>query len=111
MNELTRFQLLDNKTIDKSILKRDFTKLYHRQRNQLNQSDQNIDFICGENNNYHQIGNAYLDFDITVRKNDGTNFHYDNPIRLVNNGLAFCYKKARLSTTICSDIVYNKTCG
>ena len=47
-------------------------KIYHRQGDQLNQSDQIIAFIFGENNNYHQIGKAYLEFNITVRKNDDT---------------------------------------
>ena len=65
---LEDFQLLDNEPLDNSIIKRDFTKIYHRQGDQLNQSDQNIEFIFGENNNYHQIGNAYLEFNITVRK-------------------------------------------
>ena len=105
------FQLLDNEPIDNSIIKRDFTKIYHRQGDQLNQSDQNIEFIFGENNNYHQIGNAYLEFNITIRKNDDTNFHFDDPIRLVNNGFAFCFKEARLGTTIGSDIEINKFCG
>ena len=108
---LEDFQLLDNEPIDNSIVKRDFTKIYHRQGDQLNQSDQNIEFIFGENNNYHQIGNAYLEFNITVRKNDDTNFHFDDPVRLVNNGFAFCFKEARLSTTIGSDIEINKFCG
>ena len=108
---LEDFQLLDNGPLDNSIIKRDFTKLYHRQGDQLNQSDQNIEFIFGENNNYHQIGNAYLEFNITVRKNDDTNFHFDDPVRLVNNGFAFCFKEARLSTTIGSDIEINKFCG
>ena len=105
------FQLLDNEPLDNSIIKRDFTKVYHRQGDQLNQSDQNIEFIFGENNNYHQIGNAYLEFNITVRKNDTTNFHNDDPIRLVNNGFAFCFKEARLSTSLGSDIEINKFCG
>ena len=108
---LEDFQLLDNEPLDNSIIKRDFTKIYHRQGDQLNQSDQNIEFILGENNNYHQIGNAYLEFNITVRKNDDTNFHFDDPVRLVNNGFAFCFKEARLSTTIGSDIEINKFCG
>ena len=108
---LEDFQLLDNEPLDNSIIKRDFTKIYHRQGDQLNQSDQNIEFIFGENNNYHQIGNGYLEFDITVRKNDDTNFHFDDPIRLVNNGFAFCFKEARLSTTIGSDIEINKFVG
>ena len=108
---LEDFQLIDNEPIDNSIIKRDFTKIYHRQGDQLNQSDQNIEFIFGENNSYHQIGNAYLEFIITVRKNDDTNFHFDDPVRLVNNGFAFCFKEARLSTTIGSDIEINKFCG
>ena len=108
---LEDFQLLDNEPIDNSIIKRDFTKIYHRRGDQLNQSDQNTEFIFGEKNNYHQIGNAYLEFNITVRKNDDTNFHFDDPVRLVNNGFAFCFKEARLSTTIGSDIEINKFCG
>ena len=55
-------QLLDNEPIDNSIIKRDFTKKHHRQGDQVNQSDQNIEFIFGENNKYHQIGNAYLEY-------------------------------------------------
>ena len=108
---LEDFQLLDNEPLDNSIIKRDFTKIYHRQGDQLNQSDQNIEFIFGENNNYHQIGNSYLEFNLTVRKNDTTNFHNDDPIRLVNNGFAYCFKEARLSTSIGGDIEINKFCG
>ena len=108
---LEDFQLLDNEPLDNSIIKRDFTKIYHRQGDHLNQSDQNIEFSFGENNNYHQIGNAYLEFNITVRKNDTTNFHNDNPVRLVNNGFAYCFKEARLTTSIGGDIEINKFCG
>ena len=79
---LEDFHLLDNEPIDNSIKKRDFSKVYHHQGAQLNQSDQNVEFIFGESNNYHQIGNAYLDFDITVRKNDTKKFHNDDPVRL-----------------------------
>ena len=85
--------------------------MYHEQGAQLNQSDQNVTFIFGENNSYHQIGNGYLEFDLTVRKNDSTNFHYDDPIRLLENGFAFCFIEARLSTTLGSDIEHNKFCG
>ena len=108
---LEDFQLLDNEPLDNSIIKRDFTKIYHRQGDQLNLSDQNIEFIFGENNNYHQIGNAYLEFNFTVRKNETTNFHNDDPIRLVNNGFAFCFKEARLSIPLGSDIEINKLFG
>ena len=97
---LEEFQFLDNEPLDNSIIKRDFTKIYHRQSDQLNQSDQNIEFIFGENNNYHQIGNAYSEFNIIVRRNDTTNFHNDDPTRLVNNDFAFCFKEAPLTTLI-----------
>ena len=63
---LEEFQLLDNEAFDNSIIKRKFTKIDHR-RDELNQSAQNIDIFFGENNNYHQTGNAYLEFNITVR--------------------------------------------
>ena len=107
---LEDYQLLDNEPLDNSNIKRDFTKIYHRQGEQLNQSDQNIEFTFGENNNYHQIGNAYLEFNITVRKNDTTNFHNDDPIRSVKNAFAFCFKEAHLTTSIGGDIKINKFC-
>ena len=108
---LEDFQLLDNEPLDNSIIKRDFTKIYHRQVDQLNQSDQNIEFIFGENNKYHQIGNAYLEFNITAQKNVTTNFHDDDPVRLVNIGFAYCFKEARLITSIGGDIESNNSCG
>ena len=108
---LEDFQLLDNEPLDNIIIKRDFTKIYHRQGDQLNQSNQNIEFIFGENNNYHQIGNAYLEFNITIRKSDDTKFHHEDPVGLVNNGFALCLKEARLGTTIGSDFEINKFCG
>ena len=76
----------------------------------MNQPDQNIEFIFGENNNYHQISNAYLEFKITVRKIDTTTFHNDDAIRLVINAFAFCFKEARLTTSIGGDIEINKFC-
>ena len=108
---LEDFQLLDIEPLDNSIIKRDFTKIYHRQGDQLIQSDRTIEFFFGEINNYHQIGNAYLEFNITVRKNDDTNFYYDDPVRLLNKGFAYCFKEARLGTTIGSVIEISKFCG
>ena len=104
-------QLLDSELFDNSIKKRDFSKVDHQQGAQLNQSDQNFEFIFGENNNYHQIGDSYLEFHNTVQKKGGTNFLYDDPIGLVNNALAFCSKEARLSTSIGSDIEHDNFCG
>ena len=90
---LEDFQLLYNERFGNSIIKRDFLKVYHQQGAQLKQRDQNVEFIFGENNNYQQIGNACLEFNITVRKNDTTNFHTEDPIRLVNNVFYFVLKK------------------
>ena len=78
--------------------KRDFLKRYHQQGAQLNDADQNIEFIFGKNNNFHQTGNAYLEFDITAR-NPAAVFAGDTPIRLTNNGLAYVFQEAHLSTS------------
>ena len=108
---LEDFQLLDNESFDNSIIKRDFLKIYHQQGAQLNDADQNIEFIFGENNNFHQIGNSYLEFDITVRaQNAADAFDEDSPIRLTNNGCAYVFQEARLSTST-TDLEHNKYCG
>ena len=108
---LEDFQLLDNEPFDNSIVKRDFLKIYHQQGAQLNQSDQNIEFIFGENNIYHQVGNSYLEYDITVRREDNANFTHNSPIRLTNNAFAYCFKEARLGVTSNSDLEHNKYVG
>ena len=106
---LEDFQLLDNEQFDNSIIKRDFLKVYHQQGAQLNDADQNIEFIFGENNNYHQIGNAYLEFDMTIRP-EGAGFADNAAIRLTNNGFAYVFQEARLSTST-TDLEHNKYCG
>ena len=65
---LEDFQLIDHEPIDNGIIKREYTKVYHQQGANLNDSNQNVEFIFGENNNYYQIGNAYLEFDISNKK-------------------------------------------
>ena len=95
---LEDFQLLDNEPFDNSIVKRDFSKIYYQQGALLNDPDQNIEFVFGENNKYYQVGNSYLEFDITVR-DPTAGFNNNAPIRLVNNGFAFCVKEATISTT------------
>ena len=106
---LEDFQLLDNEPFDNSIIKRDFLKVYHQQGAQLNDADQNIEFVFGENNNFHQIGNAYLEFDITVR-NPAAVFADDAAIRLTNNAFAYVFQEARLSTST-TDLEHNKYVG
>ena len=54
------FEILDNDPIDNSIMRRDFSKVYHQQGANLNDPNQIVEFIFGENNHYHQIGNSYL---------------------------------------------------
>ena len=93
------------------VSKKDFVNVYHQRGAQLNQESQNVEFVFGGNNNSSRIGNGSLEFNITVRKNDTTNFHYDDPMSLLNAAFAFCFTEARLSTTIGSDIEHNKFCG
>ena len=98
------FEVIDNEPIDNSIIKRDFIKVYHQQGAQLNDPDQNTEFIFGENNTYHQIGNSYLQFDITVRKSNNVDFRVTNDaatnevVRLVNNAFAHCFDEAVILT-------------
>ena len=110
MSSLEDFQLINNEPIDISIVKRDYTKVYHQQGANLNASNQSVEFIFGENNNYHKIGNAYLEFDISVRNTAG-NFTDASVIRLVNNAFAFCFKEATLNTNGGMDIEVKKFVG
>ena len=106
---LEHFQLID----DTSIIKGDYTKIY-QQGAQMNISNQVIDFFFGENNNYHQIYNGYLEIETTLRIN-GANFIYndgdgkvDEPIRLVNKAFAYAFSIATLSATRGEEIEPNK---
>ena len=107
---LEDFQLLDSEPFDNSIIKRDYLKVYHQQGGLLNDPDQNTEFILGENNNYHQNGNAYLENDISVR--DPTVGSNNNAqIRLVKNGLAYCFKEPVFSTTRGMELEHTKFVG
>ena len=112
---LEDFQLIDNEATDKSHMKRDVLKIYHQQAASLIYSDQNIEFIFGENNNYHQIGNAYLEYELKIEKHVAVAANrvlvYEDAIRLVINTFAYCFKEAGLSTTRGSDIEQNKYVG
>ena len=67
-----------------------------------------------KNNNYHQIGNGYLEFDRTLRKNSGNFNNADEdcsigePIRLMNNAFAYAFSIATLPTTGDEEIEQNK---
>ena len=60
------YKILDNEQIDNSVIKRGYLKVYQQWGANLNDSNHNVEFIFGENNNYHQIGKANLEFDIIV---------------------------------------------
>ena len=105
------FLLTDILKIDDSIIKRDFIKIYHQHGAEVNNENQNIKFYFGENLNYIQIGNSYLEIDIEVKKADNTNFTNANQIRLVNKELAYIFQKGRLSTSAGSKIEHNKNLG
>ena len=105
------FQLIDDLKIDDSIIKRDFIKIYHQHGAEVNNENQNIKFYFGENLNYIQIGNAYLEIDIEVARADGTNFADADEIRLVNNALAYIFQEGRISTSAGTEIEHNKNLG
>ena len=105
------FQLIDDIEIENSIIKRDFTKIYHQQGAQLNDPDQNVEFIFGENGNYYKVGDSYLQYDITIRNGDDSNFNYTAVIRLVNIAFAYTFKHASFSTTSGEEIEINKYVG
>ena len=71
---------------------------------------QNVQFIFVGNNNYHQIVNAYLEIDTTVRNTPG-NFINANNVRLINNAFAYCFKEGLLSITGGSDLEHNNNAG
>ena len=108
------FQLTDIETMHNSIKWRGLLKIYHQQAADINDSDQNIELIFGENNNYHQIRNAYLQYEMTLGKDVAVAVirvpTFGDAIRLVNTALAHCFKEDRLNTTGGSDIEHNNYC-
>ena len=107
---LEDFQVFDNGPFENSFVKRDFLKVYHHQGFNLKDSDQQVEFIFGENNNYHQIGKAYLENDKTIQ-NPNAAFDNNSPIRITNNGLAHAFQGAVLATTSGSILEHIKFVG
>ena len=105
------FQLIDESKIDDSNIKRDFIKTYHQHGAEIDNEKQNIKFSFGENLNFIQIGNSYLEIDILVRKADRTNFNNADEIRLAKNGLAYIFQEGRLSTSAGTEIEHKKNLG
>ena len=91
-------------------------KIYHQQGVELSISNQCIDLIIEENNKNHQIVHAYLELDITLRKNGGDfNVNVDvtleKPIKLVKYAFAYGFGVATLSTTGGEELEVNKNFG
>ena len=96
------FQLLDDTTIDASIIK-ELRKIDHQQGDHLKDTDQSFEFIFRDENNYHQIGNANIQYIIAVGKADKT-----DRIRLVNSVFAKTFKQATMATSGGSEIGINR---
>ena len=105
------FQLIDDEKIDDSIIKRDFIKIYHQSGANVNSANLQIKFHFGENHNFNQLGNGFLEFDIRVRLDNDINFGDANVLRLINNALAYVIHEAGLSTASGVEIERNKFCG
>ena len=120
---LQTFRFLDNRSTDNSILKIEFTKVFHHQGANLETPDHIKEFTFGENINYHQIDHSYFLFDVTIRKvalpaADGNppnppdiDFIDADQIRLLNIAFAYCFNGVMVATTGVSDLEVNKYLG
>ena len=109
------FQLIDDEKIDDSIIKRDFMKIYHQSGANVDAENSQIETYLGENHNFIQVGNGYLEYDMRIRRDDGNAFTIVAPgndiIRLVNNAFAYTIHDARISTSAGVEIEQNKYVG
>ena len=109
------FQLLDTEKIDDSFIKRDFIKTYHQSGAIANAENSPIKFFFGENHNFFQVGNGFLEFDIRVRRADGNRSTIVAPgndiIRLVNNAFSYSIHDARISTSAGVELKQNNYIG
>ena len=76
-------------------MKGDFHEIFHQQAANRIDSDQNTELIFAESKNYHQIVNAYLQYELTIEKGLAVvanrvlaNGH---AFTLVNNAFAYCF--------------------
>ena len=81
-------QLIDDTTVDDSILGGNFEKIYHQHGSQVNDGNHYIEFYFGENLTFPTMGKAYLDLKILFKNFDRTKFTKTYEIRLVNEALA-----------------------
>ena len=105
------FQLIDTEENDDSIIKRGFIKIYHQSGANVDAENSQIKFYFGENHNFNQVGNGYLEFDIRIRLDKDNNIVDGNVIRLVKNAFAYTIHDARISTTAGAEREQNKYVG
>ena len=109
------FQLIDDEKNDDSIIKRVFLKIYHQSGANVDAENSKIKFYFGENHNFIQVGNGYLELDKRIRRDDGNRFTIVAPgndnIRLVNDAFAYTIHDARISTSAGVEIEENKYVG
>ena len=105
------FQLIDTEKIDDSIIKRDFITIYYQSGANVDTENSKIQLYFGENHNFIQVGNGYLQFDIRIRKTNNTNFTKADEIQLIKNGFAYTIRDARISTSAGVEIEQNKEVG
>ena len=108
-------KILDNETIDNSLVKRDVFKIHHQQSANINDSDQIIEFIFGENDKYHQFGSAYFQYEMTKGKvvaiAANRVFVDGDVIRSVNNAFAYCFKERACQPKVAQIEKIKKKCG
>ena len=105
------FQLRDIEKNDDSIIKRNFIKIHHQSGANVDVENSQSKFYFGENHNFIQVGNGYLEFDLRVRLDNDNNFADGNLIRLVENAFAYTIHDARISSSTGVEIEQNKYVG
>ena len=79
--------------------------------------NQVFDFLFGNNFDYHQRGNAFLELVIAPRENGkdfnnlGGDGNIDEPMRLLNNAFAYSFRNVALSRAGGEEIEVGKHCG
>ena len=110
------FQLIDDSKRDDSIIKRVFIKICHQSGANVDAENSQIKVYFGENHNFNQVGNGYLEFDIRVRRANGNAFAIGlapggDIIRLVNNAFAYTIHDGRIASSAGVEIEQNKYVG
>ena len=113
--ERSRASTIRRRKIDDSIVKRVFMKIYHQSGVKVDNENSNIKFFSGDNHNFVQVGDGYLEFDIKIRKADNSNFtivaHGNDVIRLINDAFAYIFHDARISISSGVENEQNKYVG